>query len=258
MVKLNLFNWTTRFARGALKMALPICVAEHDVGSTVGAALIGPMEEAAKIGLDAQYVEVIPACLVEPDGGCDAIDIQGGLLDVGGDDAVERSVPIAEIAVVGIRIRRAALGPAFDEVEVLPVRQVYRTQDECIEQAEHDRIRSDPHRQCQDGGDGESRRPAQLAGRVAHIGPDRFQRGPLPHFAAALFQHGAVPEGASGGLLGGLLAHAPAHQLLGALLKVEAHLFGEIAINLASPEDNWYQSHGKIPFSSNRHLQAPG
>src|SRR5580692_10955820 len=49
-----------------LKMAVPICVGEHDIGRAVGAMLIGSVEEAAKIRLNAQYVEVVSAGFVLP------------------------------------------------------------------------------------------------------------------------------------------------------------------------------------------------
>src|ERR1700733_2824558 len=46
-------NGTTHHAAVILKMAMPIRPGEHDVGSAVGAMLIGPMEETAKIRLNA-------------------------------------------------------------------------------------------------------------------------------------------------------------------------------------------------------------
>src|ERR1700751_500784 len=50
-----------------LKMAVPICVGEHDIGRAVWAMLIGSVEEAAKVRLNAQYVEVVSAGFVLPD-----------------------------------------------------------------------------------------------------------------------------------------------------------------------------------------------
>jgi hypothetical protein len=50
-----------------LKMAMPICVGEHDIGRAVWAVLIGSVEETANIRLDAQYVEVVSAGFVLPD-----------------------------------------------------------------------------------------------------------------------------------------------------------------------------------------------
>ena len=83
----------------------------------------------------------------------------------------------------------------------------------------------------------EARGIAQLAQRIPHVGPDGFQRRPLPHFAASLFDDRAIPKRAAGGLLGILPVHSLAHQLLGALFKMQAHLFGKIVINGAAAED---------------------
>ncbi|MDT7812068.1 MAG: hypothetical protein QOJ42_1984 [Acidobacteriaceae bacterium] len=53
MVKGCLFSWTTvYYATIIMKMAVPICIAEHDIRSAVGAALIGVVEETAEIWLN--------------------------------------------------------------------------------------------------------------------------------------------------------------------------------------------------------------
>ncbi len=50
-----------------LKMAVPICVREHNIRRAVGAMFIGSMEESPKVRLNAQYVEVVSAGFVFPD-----------------------------------------------------------------------------------------------------------------------------------------------------------------------------------------------
>ena len=45
-------NHTAHHAAIVLKMAVPICVAEHDIRSAVRAMLIGGVEETAKIRLN--------------------------------------------------------------------------------------------------------------------------------------------------------------------------------------------------------------
>src|SRR5271170_6350389 len=50
-----------------LKMAVPICVGEHDIGRAVWAVLIGSVEESPKVRLNAQHVEVVSAGFVFPD-----------------------------------------------------------------------------------------------------------------------------------------------------------------------------------------------
>ena len=59
-------NHAAHHAAIVLKMAVPICVAEHDIRSAVRAVLIRAVKETAKIRLNAQRVEVVPAHLIEP------------------------------------------------------------------------------------------------------------------------------------------------------------------------------------------------
>ena len=59
-------NGAAHHAAIILKMAVPIRVAEHDIRSAVRAMLIGAVEETAKIRLNAQYVEVVPARFIDP------------------------------------------------------------------------------------------------------------------------------------------------------------------------------------------------
>src|ERR1035438_6100718 len=54
-------NNAAHHAAIVLKMALPICVGEHDIGRAVWAMLIGIVEESAKVRLNAQCVEVVSA-----------------------------------------------------------------------------------------------------------------------------------------------------------------------------------------------------
>ena len=60
-------NNAAHHAAIVLKMAVPICVGEHDIGCAVWAMLIGIVEESAKVRLNAQYVEVVSAGFVLPD-----------------------------------------------------------------------------------------------------------------------------------------------------------------------------------------------
>ncbi len=46
-------NGTAHYAAVILKVAVPIRPGEHDIGSAVGAMLVGAMEEAAKVRLNA-------------------------------------------------------------------------------------------------------------------------------------------------------------------------------------------------------------
>src|ERR1700730_1576160 len=50
----------------AAEMTAPICTAEHDVRTAVGAVLIRGVKETAKIGPEAQRVEVISTGFIDP------------------------------------------------------------------------------------------------------------------------------------------------------------------------------------------------
>ena len=54
-----------------LKMAVPIRISEHDVGSAVWTMLIGGVKEAAKIGLNAERVEIVSGDFEDPRAGWD-------------------------------------------------------------------------------------------------------------------------------------------------------------------------------------------
>ena len=57
---------TAHHAAIVLKMAVPIGITDHQIRSAVGAMLIGGVEEAAKIRLNAHCVEVVPRHFVAP------------------------------------------------------------------------------------------------------------------------------------------------------------------------------------------------
>src|SRR6202041_2602848 len=59
-------NNATHHGAIVLKMAVPICVGEHDIRRAVWAMLIGIVEESPKVRLNAQYVEVVSAGFVFP------------------------------------------------------------------------------------------------------------------------------------------------------------------------------------------------
>ena len=53
---------------------------------------------------------------------------------------------------------------------------------EGIQYAKHHGVGADGEGQRQDGGYGETGRTAQQAERQTHVGPDRLEGRPLPHF----------------------------------------------------------------------------
>ena len=59
-------NNTSHDVAIVLKLAVPIFIADYEIGSTVGAMLVGIVEEAAKERLNAHRVEVVSGDFVAP------------------------------------------------------------------------------------------------------------------------------------------------------------------------------------------------
>ncbi len=139
-----------------LEVTLPVGITQHNVGSAVGAVLIGAVKEAPKIGLNTQYIEVVSARLVEPDGRRTAARVQAGRIDVVCDQPVKAPVPVTQIAIVGIRLHRGTvLIPtalsAFNHVELLRLGQIERPQNERIHHPKDHRVGPDAKGQRRHG-----------------------------------------------------------------------------------------------------------
>src|SRR6202030_4862129 len=80
-----------------LKMAVPIRVGKHDIRSAVWAALVGCVNETAKIRLNAQCVEVIPGHFEEPCAGWIVAGIEAYRSDVISRQILKAAVAIAQI-----------------------------------------------------------------------------------------------------------------------------------------------------------------
>src|SRR6201998_976712 len=218
------------------KMAVPICVGEHDIRRAVWAVLIGSVEETAKVRLNAQCVEVVSAGFVFPDIGWIFARVQPSLRDGPSSHIVEAAIALAKIEIVRIGVG-PDVAPMLDYEKALCLRHIQRTQDERIQYAEDDCVGADGQRQCQNGSDGEAGRLAQLAQCKSHIGPDRFQPRPLPHLPAALLKQRPVAESSPRCPRRFFGTHPIAHQLLGTLFNVQANLFGEIFVELTAAEN---------------------
>lgn len=91
----------------AMEVTAPVRVAEHHVGRAVEAFFIGGMEEAAEIRMHAEHIEVVAGGEVRPCRGGIAAGIDADRTDdFVGDEALEGVVAIAQVEVVGVRVRR--------------------------------------------------------------------------------------------------------------------------------------------------------
>src|SRR6478609_8789636 len=89
-----------------MKMTTPVGVAQNYVRGAVGPLLIGGVKKAPKMRLNPKSVEVISTRQVWPRSrGVPACIYPHGAHDVVRCHAFERPIPIAQIEVVGIRLR---------------------------------------------------------------------------------------------------------------------------------------------------------
>ena len=126
-------NDTAHHAAVILKVAVPIRVGEDYVRSAVRAMLIGEVEEAAEIGLNAQCVEVVPGHFVAPNLGWIIAGIQSYRSGTKTCQTVKAAVAIAQIEIVGIRLPCGLIAPALDGVETLGSWHILRVQDQRIQ-----------------------------------------------------------------------------------------------------------------------------
>jgi hypothetical protein len=107
-----------------------------------------------------------------------------------------------------------------------------------IDEGEDGYAGANPKRKHRYGSDRKARRFTELSKRVPHVGPDRFQRHPLPDFPTAFFEQRGISECPARRLFSSLPAHTFAHKLLGLFFEVFAHLFSEITVQFTAVE-NW-------------------
>src|SRR5207237_717448 len=85
---------------------VPVRMTEHEVWGAVGTMLVYGVEEPAKIRLDAQRVEVIAAHRLGPGAGWIVARVEPHLCERVRREIVEAAVAIAQVDIVGIRLRR--------------------------------------------------------------------------------------------------------------------------------------------------------
>lgn len=115
-----------------LKVAVPICVGEHDKRRAVWAVLVGSVEETAKIGVNLQNVEVVSASFVRPDFGRIFARIQPRLGDGPGSYIVEAAIAPAKIEIIGIGVG-PDVAPVLDDEKALCLGHIQRAQNERIQ-----------------------------------------------------------------------------------------------------------------------------
>src|ERR1700693_6374699 len=107
-------NRTAHYAAIIVKMAVPICVTEHDIRSAVRTMIIGKLEETAQVRLNPQCVKVVAARLHAPDKGWTLPRIHRYLSNAVSCQTVKAVVAVVQIEIVGIRLARVLVASALD------------------------------------------------------------------------------------------------------------------------------------------------
>src|SRR6266700_413045 len=114
----------------AAEMTAPICIAEDDVWTAVGAVLIGGVKETAKVRLETQGVEVVSTGFIDPYLGWVATCVQSRGREVEGENTLEGPVAVAQILVVRIGVQ--GLASRFNGVEAFCVGHIEGVQNQGI------------------------------------------------------------------------------------------------------------------------------
>jgi len=167
----------------SVEMAVPIRVAQHDIRCAVWPMLIGAVEEMAKIRLNPQHIEVVPArCKTGGKGGL-AARVQPDKGEVKCGQTFKAVVAIAQIGVVGIRLPPGAI-PVLASIKGVRLGHIQRAQDQTIQYAKHHGVRANRQSQRQNGGDCETGRLAQQAESEPRILHERFKEDAAHRFMA--------------------------------------------------------------------------
>ena len=126
-----------------VETGVPVRVGQDDIRSAVGSALVGRVEKASQKRANLQDIEVIPADDIRPGPGRMSGDVESDRRDTERREAVEAPVPIAEIKIVGIRLKGGLVLAAFERVQALRLRQIQRVDDNDVEDRKDERVGAD-------------------------------------------------------------------------------------------------------------------
>src|ERR1700742_333394 len=112
----------------AVEATVPEGIAENDLRHAVLTMFLGSMDESAKIGLNAESVEVVPANHVRPDNGrISAASVEPhATLNVIGHQGIKAAIHVAQVTVIQIGLRWRSIRPvsSLHHEQVLGVRHI--------------------------------------------------------------------------------------------------------------------------------------
>src|SRR5215471_20936311 len=111
-----------------MKMGVPVRITQHDVRRAVGAMLIASVEEMAKMRLNLQCVEIIPADDIDPGARWTVTGVQPYLSYVVRHQILETAVAVAQIDIVWIRLPPILVPAALNLIKAIRLRHIQRMQ----------------------------------------------------------------------------------------------------------------------------------
>ena len=223
-----------------MEMRVPVGIRQHDIGSAVGAAFIGGVEEASEEGLNANHVEIVSTHFDEPGAGWFTAGVECRGADVLDRQSGQTVVPVAQIEIrrIGLIFQRTNV---IQREEGIRLWHVHRAQDERVEQGKHQRVRADGKRQRENRNAGEAGRPTQHSQAVTNIPQQHVERGSA-HRGKALFPvafpRAIFDAGTAFGLLAG---QTPALQVVGTQRNMRLQLLFHIGGNSRAMEKSGYE-----------------
>src|SRR5215470_3804346 len=167
-----------------LRAWMPVRVAKDGPRRAVGATFIGSVEKATEMRLNFERVEIVAADFVDPGGGGVFARVEGGYANVVGREAFEAVVAVAQIDIIGIRLRRKMIDGALDAVEGFGLRHIERAEDERVQGAEDDGVGADGDGERDHGDGGKAGGFAQHAQAIADVLRGGFEEMNAAGFAA--------------------------------------------------------------------------
>src|SRR5437764_12129033 len=121
----------SNYAAIVLETAVPVGVAEHEIGRAVGATFVGCMKKSPKNWLELEHIEKVSGRRITI--GLERLlaRVQADEREIEGGQILKAAIAVAKIDVVRIRLK-AGIDAVLRSPKALALWHVQRPQDECI------------------------------------------------------------------------------------------------------------------------------
>ena len=130
-----------------LETAVPVGVAEHEIGRAVGATFVGCMKKSPKKWLQLEHIEKVSGRRITISLECFLARVQADKGEIERRQILKAAISVAKIDVVRIRLK-AGVDAVLRSPKALALWHIQRTQDECIHDPENDCVGANRQRQC--------------------------------------------------------------------------------------------------------------